>query len=655
MIEVCGSVPVGANMDYLFYETRSFPYVNLVRQSNAWANASNVSQPIPNVNPKTGYPTSDFSVVLSTQGVDTGGEYLVYAKGNADIQVLSSYFGYVTDKVYNSTTNSFTAKVHIPQNATSVILAFHNTTGPGLEDLVVLQPGYDLSARNNITNLMLTHLSRFSIIRFMEWTNTNHLTDVNWNDTTPVSWPQYIVPKHNPWESIPLIANSINKPIDVWINIPFNATDDYVIHVAQVMFDNLNPTNNIYVEFSNEVWNGHFPQGRLNPVLANDSVLNQGDPYHLNYDNFSNPQAWPSRRTAYQVKRIADLFQKVFGKENVGQWKRVRPILSGHFDYPPIIQQGLDYLNYIYGPPKDYIHGISIAAYFGLNDKDTWTNLTVDDIIETWNETLQTYSPRNGWHYKAPTGIHAVYAAWYELPVHGYEGGDDTSGRCALCSIEAKTNATRDPRLTDLCVDYLTGWYQYGYQALNWFGSGATATNRWGSWGLLEDMRQEILVDTTSMFNKSSPVALLPRPSPKLKAIDLIRQSEIELNFGFEIPATRINATNSMHHFQPYPTPDLRYIPPNSTFYYPFKITKSPVKINVTVYTAGVSDLLEGAINNQQFVTMQTPKTLNRTTFAAAPTMQFDINQTKLPSLVTFRLRNLQTGYSISSFDVILA
>ena len=111
MIEVCGSVPVGANMDYLFYETRSFPYVNLVRQSNAWANASNVSQPIPNVNPKTGYPTSDFSVVLSTQGVDTGGEYLVYAKGNADIQVLSSYFGYVTDKVYNSTTNSFTAKV----------------------------------------------------------------------------------------------------------------------------------------------------------------------------------------------------------------------------------------------------------------------------------------------------------------------------------------------------------------------------------------------------------------------------------------------------------------------------------------------------------------------------------------------------------------
>ena len=655
MINVSTSVSVGANMDYLLYESRSQPYVNLVRQSMAWGNVSNPLQPTPNVDAKTGWPTSDFSVILVKNAVDTGGAYVVYAKGNADIKINSNYFAYITDKTYDPSTNSFTAVIHLPQNTSSVVLAFYNTTGPGLQDLTVLQPGYDLASKSNITNLMLTHLSRFSTIRFMEWLNTNHIPETNWNETTPLSWPQYIAPKHNPWETIPLIANQIKKPIDVWINIPFNASDDYILQVARIMFNNLNPTNNIYVEFCNEVWNGAFPQGRANPVLANDSVINHGDPYHLNYDNFTNPGAWPFRRTAYQIKRISDIFKTVFGNENVGLWKRVRPILAGHFDYPTIIEQGLDYLNNVFGPPKNFIHGIAIAAYFGLGDKGAWTNLTVDQIIETWNTSILELMPQNGWHYKAPTGIHAIYAAWYKLPVHGYEGGPDTSGLCGTCSLDAKINATRDPRLRDLCVEYLNGWYQYGFQELNWFGAGATAVNKWGSWGLLEDMRQETLVDTTHMFNTSSPVAQLPRPSPKLKAIDQVLQSTIEMNFGISIPSLNVNATNFMHHYEPYPTPDLRYIPPNSTFYYPLKITQSPIQINITVYVGGISGQLEGGINNEQFVQVETPKTLNRTTFEAAPTMQFNINQSVIPSLVAFRLRNLETGYSIRSFDVKLS
>jgi hypothetical protein len=653
--DVSTSVSIGANMDYLLYESRSQPYVNLVRQSYGWANVSNPLQLIPNVDPKTGWPTSDFSVILSKNAVDTGGAYLVYAKGNANISILSNYFAYITNKTYDPSTNTLTAVANIPQNTTSVILCFTNTTGPGLQDLAVLQPGYDLASKSNITNLMLTHLSRFSTIRFMQWTNTNHIPEMNWNETTPVSWPQYIAPKHNPWETIPYIANQINKPIDVWINIPFNASDDYILHVARIMLNDLNPSNNIYVEFCNEVWNGAFPQGRANPVLANESVIKYGDPYHFNYDNVSNPAFWAFRRTAYQIKHISDLFKSVFGQENVGPWKRVRPLLAGHYDYPTIIMQGLDYLNTVFGPPSNFIHGIAIASYFGLGNKDKWTNLTTDQIIEAWNTSVLELLPENGWHYKAPLGIHAIYATWYKLPVHGYEGGPDSAGTCGTCSLEAKINATRDTRLTDLCVAYLNGWYRYGFQELNWYGAGATATNRWGSWGLLEDMRQETLIDTTHMFNASSPVAQLPRPSPKLKAIDQVRQSAIEMNFGISIPSLNINATNFMHHYEPYPTPDIRYIPPNSTFYYPFKITQSPIQINVTVYVGGNSSLLEGGINNEQFVQVQTPKTHNRTIFEPAQTMQFYINQTTIPSIVAFRLRNLESGYSIRSFDVVLS
>jgi hypothetical protein len=165
-------------------------------------------------------------------------------------------------------------------------------------------------------------------------------------------------------------------------------------------------------------------------------------------------------------------------------------------------------------------------------------------------------------------------------------------------------------------------------------------------------MRQETLIDTTTMFNSTSPVAKLPRPAPKLKAIDQVRQSSIEFNFGISIPSFNVNATHYMRHYVPDPNPDLRFLRPNSTFYYPLQIRQSPIQLNITVYVGGKSGLLEGGINNEQFVQVQTPKTPNITIFQAAPSMLFNITQTTIPSLVVFRIRNIQSGYSIRSFDV---
>jgi hypothetical protein len=167
--------------------------------------------------------------------------------------------------------------------------------------------------------------------------------------------------------------------------------------------------------------------------------------------------------------------------------------------------------------------------------------------------------------------------------MYGYEGGPDTASRCRNCSLDAKINATRHPRMTDICVAYLNGWYRFGFQELNWYGAGAEAMSRWG---LLEDMRQETLIDTTMMFNSTSPVAQLPRPAPKLKAIDQVRQSSIEFNFGIPVPSSNINATNFIGHRVPYPEPDVRNIGVNQTFYYPLKIVQSPIRINVTVYVS---------------------------------------------------------------------
>jgi hypothetical protein len=545
------------------------------------------------------------------------------------------------------------AVVNLVEGSTQLILCFENTTGPGLQDVILLQPGHNLISLSNITNLTLAHLSRFDMIRFNPWTLSNTGFEANWSDRTPLNWPQYSAPNHNPWETIPYLVNQLHKTVDVWINIPWNATDDYILTLARLMLDNLNKNNIIYVEYSNEVWNYLFPTAPANEHAANDSVFNHSDPYRFNYDNCSNSVVWGWRRTVYQTKHIADLFKTVFGQDNVGQWKRVRPILGGEASYPALIINCLDYFNAIFGPPSKFFHAIAVAPYFDLGPYGTWKNLTTDQVLDALNSSIEQFLPEQGWGEQASLGVHATYAAWYNLPVYGYEGGPDVATGCEDCSLEAKNNATRHPRMTDICITFLNGWYQFGFLTFNWFLAGASRIDvAIGPWTLLEDMRQETLIDTTTMFNSTSPVAQLPRPAPKLKAIDQVSQSSIDFNFGIPIPSLNFNATHYMHHHVPDPNPDLRYLQPNSTFYYPLQIRQAPIQINITVYVGGKSGLLEGAINNEQFVQVQTPETANTTTFQAAPSMLFNLTQITIPSIVAFRIRNIQIGYSICSFDV---
>jgi hypothetical protein len=102
-------VPIGGNLDILICMSRSQPYVNLIKQSCPWGNISDPWQSIPTADPKTGWPTSDFAVVISASAVDTGGTYLFYAKGNANVSVLGEYFAYITNKTYDTTTNTISS------------------------------------------------------------------------------------------------------------------------------------------------------------------------------------------------------------------------------------------------------------------------------------------------------------------------------------------------------------------------------------------------------------------------------------------------------------------------------------------------------------------------------------------------------------------
>ena len=199
-------VPIGANLDGLADWSRSRPYVNLIRQARSWGSPDVPYDGNATFDPVTGWPTSDFGMVLATDNIDLGGKYLLQAKGNAVVSISGGCSGYITNQTYDATTNTLTAIVNIPEGEEQSFLSFRNTTGPGLQDIALLQPGYDITSKSNITKVMLAHLSRFNILRFMDWTGTNGNFEHNWNDTKPLSWPQYR--PHNPWQTIPFPCES---------------------------------------------------------------------------------------------------------------------------------------------------------------------------------------------------------------------------------------------------------------------------------------------------------------------------------------------------------------------------------------------------------------------------------------------------------------
>ena len=97
-------------------------------------------------------------MILSAGAIDLGEAYLIYAKGNANISIWDNRQAYITSQTYDPTTNTLTAVANLPENSTSFILVFENTTGPGLQDLAVLQPGYDLSAKSNGRGRIRSHI-----------------------------------------------------------------------------------------------------------------------------------------------------------------------------------------------------------------------------------------------------------------------------------------------------------------------------------------------------------------------------------------------------------------------------------------------------------------------------------------------------------------
>jgi hypothetical protein len=637
------TVPLGANLDGMTDWSLDNAFVDMIKQARRFFSIARSTPEnfVPATVDANGWPTEDFKVIVQTGALNTAkvynGTYKLSFTGQATVSPSINPLtpGTVSNVVYDPLTNTTTADVTLQASDSSSLwyfaLDFTNTHG-GVKNIKLIRPGYDPNTTQVFTDQFLSTLQPFGTLRFMNWAATNNNPVADWADRTHVTDARQSTPNGVAWEYMIDLANVTHK--NMWINIPVNATDDYVKQLAALLKQTLDPGLVVYVEYSNELWNGQFTQTAVNKDAAVAEVvagMESGTPSNLFYpgETEQNPDGtymhqwyWAFRRAARRIKEISDDFAAVWGPGAINN--RVRPVLASQFDNPSILQDQLQFLDLRYGAPNRYLYAVAGAPYFNLRAVDSQTDLTVDQVIAALTDSMNQQI--------AGMPLYAHWATYYGLRDFAYEGGPDTFGPN---NIAAKAAASLDPRMKTLVINYLDAWYANGGGLFNWFVAGPTNYNTpYGTWGVTNDITN---LNTPKM---QGILAVLASPKPALTA-------------GYAIPAT-ISANNwigAAPTTDPYP----RYLHNGHTLDYLVRAPQAGTYSLQIYYAAPTpNEQLQIIVNDQVVQTLTLPVTGPSydnmgapDSFAWSPSITLNLDQ----GLDVVRLKVIAEGFTINLLD----
>lgn len=451
-------------------------FADAMKQSRPWGSAAAPWDQAAAVD-SNGWPTGDAGVVVKSLAIynDIGGTYHLSFTGQANVAGVACLVT-IQNKVYDAASNMTTCDVVVDPTNQGISLAFTGTTG-GVQNVKMMRPGY---TSETFTTPFINLLQPFSCLRSVWLSQVISSPVVNWSDRT---LPSYATMNHRvgvgntnslfygcAWEYIIQLSNETNK--DLWVNIPDQATDDYVLQLASLLKNSANPNLHIYVEWSNEVWNGQYAETGRNQAAANAEVAAGNSP--LNFDGETNPGYLAWRRVGKRTKEVSDIFRSVFGDADM--MTRVRPVLCMQCGYTMTIRQPIEFLNSYYGPPSNYLYAIACAPYFGIpNAWSTRTDLTVDDIIGALPASLSATM--------AAAKDFSTFAHWYNVKFMTYEGGPSITG---VNSLTAKIQSATDPRMQAITVSFCDQFNQIGGDWLNYYTS-VSYNGQYGTFGLTDN------------------------------------------------------------------------------------------------------------------------------------------------------------------------
>ena len=495
---------VGTNLSEINYYSTQLPFVNEFNSSHPWL-TQNIGawdtkeshlldldeqgwvKSLPNDTSPAQYDTVS-TLIFRNGGKYLPGKYVVLYEGEGNINY--SFDAKKNEALSSPGRDIIEANPSPSGIRLSITATDPNNTGDYIRNIRIVPESQESLANSETFNPeFIEKIEPFGTLRFMDWMDTNNSEQSEWSERPKkqdIRYSKYGAPV----EIMVELANLTDT--DPWFTIPHLATDEYVQNFAQYVEDNLDPDLDIYVEYSNEVWNGMFGQSRW---AAEQADREWSDPNLGKLD-------WYSRRTTEVVK----IWDNVF----TGDSERVIGVMSAQAANP---WTGQKVLNYDWNDvPLSHsetgIDAIAIAPYFGsyiglpANEPqlNQWTQEADGGLDKLFQEIesggLLQNSPMGGALAAAYRNIdaYAELAQQEGLELLAYEGGQHLVGVGSAVSNQAIadmfTAANRDPRMGAIYQEYLQEWSDRGGDLFVNFND-IEKSSKFGHWGALESVNQD--------------------------------------------------------------------------------------------------------------------------------------------------------------------
>ena len=501
---------LGINLSWVNdWGNRDLTFVDVMKIARGFATVAVPWDPTkyPAPTDANGWPTTDFGVVFLSNASDPlnrplnatfpsmFGTYKLSFTGQATVR------GYnccqVNNKVYNAATNTTTADIVVGPADTSMTLTFTNTNN-GVQNLQLFRPGYPIDTTQVFTTEFLNAIAPFSTLRFLEPLLTNNNHGSKWDARKLKSDPTQNDLRGIAWEYVIDLANATNK--DIWITIPDQidlndpTSNNYITQLATLIKGSLHDGIHVYVEYSNETWNGGFTQSWTN-IAAAIADVNSGTDTTLNYDNFNNQWYWGFRRAAHQTLKVSQLFAEVFGPAAINT--TIRPVYMSQYVQPIIMEDILRYLKTNFGAPNKYLYGIGGAPYYATAQTSfTDASSLLSALQIGLNQITPGAAPLPAYNGDLVyTGItNKNIANYYGLKTLMYEGGPDLSNQPNK-ALSEQTAAT--PEMANMIKSELTRFLSCDNDLFVYYKLSAPAGD--APWGIYEDVA--LPTEKSKMFN----------------------------------------------------------------------------------------------------------------------------------------------------------
>ena len=469
-----GAARMGINLDMVNDWSTEWPFTDLMRASRRWISQREGASwgaggplALTSDNWVASLEPGQFATTIlftDPAGHQPGGDYVMLYKGQGDLRfdnnpgvtVLSSAPGRIAVRL-------------APRTAAFISLRRTEPADPIRDIRVVAATAEATHSAVPFNEQFLRVIRPFGVIRFMNWQATNYNPPREWSARSLPTFATWAGPWGVPVEVMVSLANAVGA--DAWFSMPHDASDDFVRQFATVVRDHLGPRQRAYVEYSNELWNGIFPQARY----AGD----QGIALGLSTDRFQAALRFQSQRS---VEMFA-IWRSVFGADS----NRVVRVLASQASNGWVAEQILSWRDAF-----RQTDALAIAPYFGGRfggrDGGAEAAMTDRELLDALAQELETTTV--GF---MEANVRA--ASRYGVRLVAYEGGQHLVSADVLPQHESAvtalfTRVNRDARMGDLYRRYFELWYQSGGDLFMPFVAVAS-WGRYGSWGALEYVHQD--------------------------------------------------------------------------------------------------------------------------------------------------------------------